>query len=135
MFAELTLGPVTAAELAKRSDIGDFEVDLEIGTDNKGLFSGVSAVEVKVPSEPNLFYVLKALRDRLDAQAIKGIWWIDTRDMICDAMTKGTLSREPLLALWKSAFLKIIGETPIVFRSTANASHQQQQTTTTTTTF
>ena len=62
-------------------------------------------------------YILKALRDRLDARSINGLWWLDTRDMICDAMTKGTLSREPLLDLWKSAMLKIIGEHPIVWRS------------------
>ena len=37
--------------------------------------------------------------------------------MVCDAMTKGTLSREPLLALWRAATLRIIGETPIVWRS------------------
>ena len=37
--------------------------------------------------------------------------------MVCDAMTKGNLSREPLLKLWRTALLEIIGETPIVWLS------------------
>ena len=32
-------------------------------------------------------------------------------------MTKGTLSREPLLALWRTALLTIIGDTPVCWRS------------------
>jgi hypothetical protein len=117
MFSEIIQGPMTAADLAYRTEHGKLAVGLDIGTDNKGLFSGATAVEVRVPSEPHLYYILKALRDRLDAKAVDGLWWIDTRDMVCDAMTKGTLSREPLLALWRTAMLKIIGESPQVWRA------------------
>ena len=88
---------------------------------------------MRVPSEPNLFYVLQALRDRLDARALSGLWWIDTRDMVCDAMTKGSLSREPLLALWRTSMLRIIGETPIVWRSTTQRQPRTTAITTTTT--
>ena len=83
------------------------------------MFSGVTATEVKTPSEPHLLYVMKALRDRLDTRAIDALWWLDTRDMICDAMTKGTLSREPLLKLWRTAMLEINGDPPVVWRSSA----------------
>ena len=75
------------------------------------------AVEVKTPSEPHLLYLLKALRDRLDSRSIDALWWLDARDMICDAMTKGTLPREPLLPLWRTATLQIHGETPVQWRS------------------
>ena len=92
-------------------------VELEIGTDNRGLFNGATATEIKIPSEPHLLYLLKALRDRLDCKSIDALWWFDTRDMICDAMTKGTLPREPLLRLWRTAMLQIQGETPVQWRS------------------
>ena len=117
MFAEICMGPMRAADLARRTDQGDLVVELDLGTDNRGLFNGVTATEVKTPSEPHLLYLLKALRDRLDTHSINALWWIDTRDMICDAMTKGTLSREPLLKLWRTALLIIAGEAPVVWRS------------------
>ena len=85
------------------------------------MFSGATATEVKVPSEPHLLYLLKALRDRLDSKAIDQLWWLDTRDMICDAMTKGTLSREALLDLWLTAILKINGDQPVSWRSGVTA--------------
>ena len=118
MFSELLLGPMRAGELARRTDCGDMIVELEVATDHKGLFSGATATEVKIPSEPHLLYLLKALRDRLDTHSIDCLWWFDTRDMICDAMTKGTLPREPLLRLWRTATLSIAGETPVGWRST-----------------
>ena len=117
MFSELINGPMTAAVMAKKTDIGDLGVELEIGTDNRGLFNGATATEIKIPSEPHLLYLLKALRDRLDSHSIDALWWLDTRDMICDAMTKGTLPREPLLRLWRTATLQIQGETPVQWRA------------------
>ena len=118
MFAELLLGPCKASQLAELTDSGQLPVALEVATDNRGMFSGVTATEVKTPSEPHLLYVMKALRDRLESKAIDALWWFDTRDMICDAMTKGTLPREPLLKLWRTAMLQIQGEAPVQWRST-----------------
>ena len=97
--------------------ISEIGVELEIATDNRGLFEGATATGIKIPSEPHLVYLLKALRDRLDSKSIDALWWFDTRDMICDAMTKGTLPREPLLRLWRTAILEIKGETPVQWRS------------------
>jgi len=117
MFAELVEGPMKASVIAQRTDIGDLGVELELGTDNRGLFNGTTATEIKTPSEPHLLYLLKALRDRLDSHSINALWWFDTRDMICDAMTKGTLPREPLLRLWRTALLQIAGEPPVQWRA------------------
>ena len=135
MFSELILGPCTAALLAELTDTGKLPVELEVATDNRGMFNGVTATEVNIPSEPHRFYVMKALRDRLDNRSISALWWIDTRDMICDAMTKGTLSREPLLKMWRTAMLEINGDEPVVWRSlTTTTSRDDDSLVTTTTT-
>ena len=121
MFAEICEGRRGAAEMARRTDNGELGVELEIGTDNRGLFNGATATEVKTPSEPHLLYMLKALRERLDARSINALWWFDTRDMVCDAMTKGNLSKEPLLRLWRTATLMVQGEAPIAWRTAVAA--------------
>ena len=127
MFAEIVNGPMSASALARKTDCGDLGVELEIGTDNRGLFNGATAVEIKIPSEPHLLYLLKALRDRLDSKSIDALWWFDTRDMICDAMTKGTLPREPLLRRWRTAMLEIMGETPVQWRSSVRRAEGVQE--------
>ena len=60
MFAEIVNGPMSASALAQKTDCGDLGVELEIGTDNRGLFNGASAVEIKIPSEPHLLYLLSS---------------------------------------------------------------------------
>ena len=87
---------------------------------HEGMFSGVTATEVKTPSEQHLLYVMKSLRDRLDRKCINVTWWFDTRDMVCDGMTEGNISRDAFLKLWRSAKPKLTGDTPVVWRSTAN---------------
>ena len=95
---------------------------------HEGMFSGVTATEVKTPSEPHLLYVMKSLRDRLDSKCINAMWWFDTRDMVCDAMTKGNISRDALLKLWRIARLELTGDTPEVWRSTANTDGSEELT-------
>ena len=122
MFAELVHGPLSAAEMARRTDCGELDVELEIATGNRGLFNCATATEIKIRSEPHLLYLLKALRDRLDSHSINALWWFDTRDMVCDAMTKGTLPRDALLRLWRTANLLIQGEAPVSWRAPPRAS-------------
>ena len=70
----------------------------------------------------------KALRERLEAKAIDSLWWFDTRDMVCDAMTKGNISRDALLKLWRIARLELTGDTPVVWRLTANTDGSKEPT-------
>ena len=67
MFAELVKGPMSATVMAQKTDVGDLGDELEIAIDNRGLFSGATATEIKIPSEAHLLYLLKALRDKLDS--------------------------------------------------------------------
>ena len=63
-----------------------------------------------MPAEPHLIYLLRALKDRLEAGTVDSIWWMDTRDMISDVLTKGGLSRLPLLKLWLNSSLEFVGD-------------------------
>ena len=71
MFAALTMGPKSAAEIAHMTESERICVGLEVAADNKGLLSGAAAAEAKVPSGLHLLHVLKALRDWLDTPATR----------------------------------------------------------------
>ena len=109
-------GPLSAVSLQQLMEGGSLPVPWEIVTDNQGMFSSVSAERLNVPTEPHLLYLLRSFRDRLDAGTVQALWWIDTRDMISDALTKGGLNRQPLLDLWKKAVHLLVGDEPKCFK-------------------
>eukprot|EP00959_Pyramimonas_sp_CCMP1952_P043945 918455-Pyramimonas_sp.AAC.1 len=73
-------------------DTGRLPVDLHVCAENKGVLSALGATELTAPAEPHLLYLLRALRDRLEPGTLCKLWWVDTRAMISDALTKGGFS-------------------------------------------
>ena len=74
-----------------------FEVVLEV--DALSLVAALSAARVKAPSEKSLLSHLLWLRELLDKKILRGLNWIDTRDMTADGHTKGCVSRDALHSL------------------------------------
>ncbi len=54
--------------------------------DAHAVFSAIVASEISVPNERTMLFGVKAVRD-----------YLDTRDMLADGLTKGTISRDSLL--------------------------------------
>jgi len=73
-------------------------------TDSMSLFSAISAIVVRVPTEKNLAVQLYWLRQMLDIHLINKLRWADTRDMNADGHTKGSIPRDVLLALMAGHF-------------------------------
>jgi hypothetical protein len=111
MVNEVLHGPFTPHQLQNLMDHGNLPIKLQVTTDNKGLFGAVSAEFLSAPTEPHLLYLLRALKDRIEHGTVDKLWWIDTRDMISDVLTKGGLNRKPILDLWKFAEHKLNGDT------------------------
>ena len=72
---------------------GTAAVPLHLVGDAHAVFSAVTASEVKQPNERSLLYAVRALRDRLDAGSVARLHRCDTRDMLADCLTKGSISR------------------------------------------
>ena len=115
LLHELIHGPCTATELAVMVDKGTLLIPLFVGTDNKGAFSALSAHEIKKPAEPHLLYLLRSLRDRIDIHSIWALAWIDTRDMLSDALTKGAISKKAILDVWRTSRWQRIGDKVALF--------------------
>eukprot|EP00972_Heterocapsa_arctica_P022287 3277530-Heterocapsa_arctica.AAC.1 len=53
------------------------------------------------------------MRDRLRAGQVSEVWWIDTRDMITDALSKGGIDRSTIRLFWSSGVIVLVGDAPI----------------------
>ena len=69
---------------------------LHMYTDSYSIFSYLKAQHLKFPAEKGTYFHLAYLRELLEAGIVRSINWCDTRDMVADGITKGSLDRTAL---------------------------------------
>ena len=95
MLRESSSGVLSAAQARQlRIHGGFFPVTLHV--DAKSVYAAVTATYIKVPAEKSLLTHLQYVREQLDHGILRKLFWMDTRDMIADGLTKGTVSRDCL---------------------------------------
>ena len=66
---------------------------MELYIDAKSLWDTIAADVMKTPCDRALLIHAKALKEYLMQRQIKALTWIDTRDMVADALNKGIVDR------------------------------------------
>ena len=84
-------------DIAKHiSEYGSPNVKVLLVVDALSVFAAVTALSPKTPAEKGLLVHLRWLREQLELRRCAAIIWIDTRDMLADALTKGSVDRAEL---------------------------------------
>ena len=86
---------------------GTWSLGLEAGVDARAVYDTLRAPEAKVPTEQGLIAILLSIRESLKQKRITRLWWIDTVDMVSDALTKGSVSHAAILGLLSTGFWRI----------------------------
>lgn len=60
------------------------------------MYAAATATFVKIPAEKSLLAHVQYLRELLDNGVLEALWWLDTRDMLADGLTKGAVDRTAL---------------------------------------
>ena len=68
-------------------------VAIVVVVDADSVYTSVTAQQIKAPAERSLLIHLQWLRELLDRGTLHTLAWCDTRDMIADALTKGSVDR------------------------------------------
>ena len=95
-FEELRHGQIGCTELRRRQIEGKFSMEVHMYTDSYSIYSYLRAAHLKFPAEKATYLLLAYLKEQLDCKAIKSLTWVDTRDMVCDGLTKGMADRSAL---------------------------------------
>ena len=93
---EVLLGPMTPPELLECYNNGEAALKIDLYIDAKAVFDSVTARTVRTPADKILLLHALALRHHLDRQQVRSLNWIDTRDMVADALNKGIIDRSQL---------------------------------------
>ena len=77
---------------------------IEALTDSYSIFSYLVAAHLKLPAEKSTYYHLAFLREKLVCGLISSYNWTDTRDMVADGLTKGSVDRSALSAVMDGSY-------------------------------
>ena len=110
---EVLTGPISAQ---KALNMGNGEIkfatNLEAVVDAKGVFTSIENDDTKVPAESSLLSSVQAVREALVEKRLRTLYWVDTRDMVSDGLTKGSVDRAEIILLYEKNLWKSIGDKP-----------------------
>ena len=95
-FTELYKGVMNFDDICRMEDQGAYHHPLDACLDAKSVFDSIVAADLKAPAEASLMPILGQMREHLHYKRIRYLFWIDTRDMLADGMTK-----EPETEEWR----------------------------------
>ena len=101
-FCELTLGCIGPAEIFKLDQKGQLPIQIDCVIDAMSVLSALMKEEPKTPTEMTMIIPIQIIKNLVEAGQLSSISWVDTRDMLVDGMTKGSIPREPMLAAFAS---------------------------------
>ena len=86
----------SVADMATLQEEGKLQPPIKGVVDAKAVFDSIRASDVCEPAESSLKLHLLAIRDKLAAGILQQLFWGDTRDMLADGLTKGSVNRSAL---------------------------------------
>ncbi len=86
---------------------GDIKTQLYMVGDAHAVFTAVTAEEISVPNDRSQLYAVRALRDRLECGSLSRLLRCDTRDMLCDALTKGSIARQAIVDAFAKGYWRM----------------------------
>ena len=97
-LAEIVIPGCTAQSLVHLDESGSLPFRIQLITDCKSLFDSLRCEEIAIPTEQSLIMILLQIKEGMRTGTIASIVWADTRDLIADGLTKGSIARADLLA-------------------------------------
>ena len=102
---ECTAGAQCAAEAKALRETGGWNVELSLYVDAVSVYAAVTATFIKIPGEKSLLSRIQYIRELLDTKVLEALVWLDTRDMVADGLTKGSVGRDALHACMNGIWL------------------------------
>ena len=109
-LTEVLTGAKNPIELLEIHNNGGYPVECELFIDARAVYDSVTAKVVKTPADKILLLHALALRDHLEAGQLSKLSWIDTRDMVADALNKGSIDRGALRQFFEQGKWKLCHE-------------------------
>ena len=119
-------GPLSPQSSINLRENGGYLIELYVWIDARSVFSAVENENFKYPTEKSLLSHISWIKQLTTSKIISILGWVDTRDMIADGMTKGSIDRSQLISAMKgyvrrlhpAEFMKTRGTRPLASTDT-----------------
>ena len=95
---ELISGAQSAAEAKNLRETGGWNVKLSLYVEAMSVYAAATATFIKIPAEKSLLSHIQYIKELLGTKDLEALVWLDTRDMVADGLTKGSVDRDALHA-------------------------------------
>ena len=96
MLHEIYTGDCTVDGARQRRDHGGYHMPLVVYIDAMSVYAAVTAPFINIPADNGMLSYIQYLREFLDNRILTAISWVDTRDMLADGATKGSIDKSQL---------------------------------------
>ena len=94
VFYEIVHGTASSArDLVKLREGDHYPLPLQVCTDGMSLLTALENIVAKIPTEASTLHHVQWLQELTRHRVLDAVFWVDTRDMIADGMTKGSVPR------------------------------------------
>ena len=94
VFYEIVHGVVPSArDLVKLREGDHSPLPMQVCTDGMSLLTALENIVAKIPTEASTLHHVQWLQELTRTRVLDAAFWVDTRDMIADGMTKGSVAR------------------------------------------
>ena len=94
---EIANGVRNADQIKQYREQGNLELDVTLTLDAEGVYKSLTNRDFKTPAEKTHLAHVAWIRELLHNRTIRRIQWCDTRDMVADCHTKGSIDRTALI--------------------------------------
>ena len=95
---------------------------LDVCVDARAVYDAIAATDACDPAECSLKLHLISVRDRMQAGIIRRMYWVDTRDMLADGLTKGGIDRTLLQRISNECRYSTAHECAVHLKASVNSS-------------
>ena len=96
-----------AAELHEAVNLRSIDIGLYVVGDAHAVYTAITAAGITVPNDKSELLAVRTLRDRLDCGLVTRLLRCDTRYMLCDALTKGSVARSAIVEAFGNGFWRM----------------------------
>jgi hypothetical protein len=104
LLHQVDYGSMTPAAARQCRERNGWKVEIDLAVDAYSVYAAVTASQVKAPAEKALLSHVQYLRELLDRKICTHLVWLDTRDMVTDGLTKGSVDRSAIDLLMSGTY-------------------------------
>ena len=96
MMHEICTGNTSISVARQLRENGGYAIPMALYVDAQSVFITITSTYIKIPADNGVLSHIQYVRELLDTRVLLKLFWVDTRDMCADGLTKGSISREAI---------------------------------------